>query len=192
LTLYSHRGGRVVPSLLILMLFLSVGTPVQASETQKLRDLVHTGEKGPGFSLKDIDGKDVIFRPANGKATLLVFWSVFCPMCKEIMPGIERFATRHGKSVRVIAVNLDGKRFTNAIRAWLKEARPSFPVGLDEIRDDYFIASDPYGVEKTPSLVLLEGNGIVRGAWAAEDAREFEKNAGAIVAGLRKGKPPGK
>ncbi|MEK6696665.1 MAG: TlpA disulfide reductase family protein [Candidatus Deferrimicrobiota bacterium] len=182
----SSRGGRAVASVLLFMFFIAGAPAVAATETQKLRTLVHPGEKAPGFSLKDVDGKGVTFRPGHGKAALIVFWSVFCPMCREMMPGIERFAARHGKAVRVIAVNLDGKRFSNAVRAWIKEISPHFPVGLDEIRDDFFIASDPYGVEKTPTAALVDGTGLVHGAWAAEALREFERSADAIVADLQK------
>ncbi|MCL5885035.1 MAG: TlpA family protein disulfide reductase [Deltaproteobacteria bacterium] len=176
-----------VPALLLFLL-LPVLAPAHAmGDQQKLRPLLHTGEKAPGFSLRDVDGKPVAFRPGHGKPALVVFWSVFCPMCREMMPGIDRFAARHGRNVRVIAVNLDGKRFTNAVRAWLKEADPRFPVGLDELRGDYFVASDPYGVEKTPTAVLVDGAGLVHGAWAAEALREFERNADAIAANLQKG-----
>lgn len=176
-----------VPVALLLFL-MSVFAPRHAmGDPSKLRPLVHPGEKAPGFALKDVDGKAVTFRPARGNPTLVVFWSVFCPLCKEVMPGIDRFAARHGKSVRVIAVNLDGKRFGNAVRAWLKESNPRYPVGLDELRDDYFVASDPYGVEKTPTAVLVDGAGRVNGAWAAEGLREFERKADAIVADLQKG-----
>lgn len=182
----SPRGGRAVASVLLFIFFIAGASAVAAAETQKLRTLVHPGEEAPGFSLKDVDGKTVAFRPGRGKAALVVFWSVFCPMCREMMPGIERFAARHGKTIRVVGVNLDGKRFSNAVRAWMKETSPGFPVGLDEIRDDFFIASDPYGVEKTPTAVLIDGTGLVHGAWAAEALREFERNADAIVAELQK------
>lgn len=179
-------GGRAVASALLSVIFIA-GVPLAASaESQNLRTLVHHGEKAPYFSLKDLDGKAVTFRPGHGKATLIVFWSVFCPMCREMMPAIDRFAARHGTAVRVVGVNLDGKRFSNAVRAWMKETSPHFPVGLDEIKDDFFIASDPYGVEKTPTAVLVDGAGLVHGAWAAEALREFERNADAIVADLQK------
>jgi len=185
----SLRGDRAAASALLLLslIFLVAGAPgVVAAETQKLRSLVHPGEKAPGFSLKDLDGKDVTLQPGRGKAALVVFWSVFCPMCKEMMPVIDRFAERHGKTVRVVGVNLDGKRFSNAVRAWMKETSPRYPVGLDEIRDDFFIASDPYGVEKTPTAVLVDGTGLVHGAWAAEAMREFERDTDAIVEDLQK------
>ncbi|HQT96356.1 MAG: TlpA family protein disulfide reductase [Desulfobacteria bacterium] len=187
---FTRRRFRV--PVFLLFLLPPVLAPTRAmGDQQKLRPLLHAGEKAPGFSLKDIDGDTIAFRPGHGKPALVVFWSVFCPMCREMMPGIERFAARHGKTVRVIAVNLDGKRFTNAVRAWSKEAHPRFRVGLDELRGDYFVASDPYGVEKTPTVVLIDGNGLVRGAWAAEGVREFGKNADALAGGLRKGKHPG-
>ncbi|GAB4230534.1 MAG: hypothetical protein OHK0028_05010 [Deltaproteobacteria bacterium] len=186
-----NRGARSGPWVPALLLLAAVAWMTSAEGGQQLRPLLRPGEKAPGFTLRDVDGKRVVFRPGNGKPALVVFWSVFCPMCREVLPGIDRFAVRHGETVRVVAVNLDGKRFTNAIRAWIKEASPGFPVGLDELRDDFFVASDPYGVEKTPTLVLVDGTGIVRGAWAAEGAREFEKNADRLVEGLRKGAHPG-
>ena len=179
------------PSVLLCLLLPMLSPAHAMGDPQQLRPLVHPGENAPGFSLKDIDGNTIAFRPGHGKPALVVFWSVFCPMCREIMPGIERFAARYGNTVRVISVNLDGKRFTNAVRAWLKETDPRFPVGLDELRDDYFVASDPYGLEKTPTVVLIDGDGFVRGAWAAEGAREFEKSADALVGGLQKGTTPG-
>jgi len=180
------RGGQIVASVLLLTLLIAGVSAVSAAEMRKLRTLVHPGEKAPGFSLKDVDGKTVTFRPGGGKAALLVFSSVFCPMCREMMPGIDRFATRHGKTIRVVGVNLDGKRFSNAVRAWMKETSPRYPVGLDEISNDFFVASDPYGVEKTPTAVLVDGNGLVHGAWAAEALRDFERNGDAIVATLIK------
>jgi len=179
-------GVRFAASALLSLVFLAGASAVSAEDAQKLRPLVHHGEKAPGFSLKDVDGKRVAFRPGHGKAALVVFWSVFCPMCRELMPAIDRFAARHGGTVRIVGVNLDGKRFSNAVRAWLKETSPRYPVGLDEIRDDFFIASDPYGVEKTPTAVLVDGDGLVHGAWAAEALRNFERNADAIVADLQK------
>ena len=180
----SPPGCRAVA--IVLLIFIACAPSVVSAETRKLRTLVHPGEKAPGFSLKDVDGKAVTFRPGRGKAALVVFWSVFCPMCREMMPGIDRFAARHGTTIRIVGVNVDGERFSNAVRAWLKETSPGFPVGLDEIRDDFFVASDPYGMEKTPTVVLVDGNGRVHGAWAAEALREFELTSDAIVAGLQK------
>lgn len=183
---------RGIPALLLVLFLLVPAVPAGAAEMQALRPLVHAGEKAPGFSLKDLDGKEVAFRPGTGKPALIAFWSVFCPTCKELVPEIDKSSVRHGAAVRVIGVNLDGKRFTNAIRSFLKETGLRMPVGLDDLRNDFFVASDPFGVEKTPTLVLVDGAGVVRGAWAAERIRDFLKDADAIVADLKKASPPRK
>ncbi len=150
-----------------------------------------TGERAPAFTLRDVDGNDVTFRPGDGKPTLVVFWSAFCPMCREVMPGINGFAERHGTMGRVIGVNLDGKRFAGPVREYVREAALRFPVGLDSLQGDYFIASDPFGVEKTPTAVLVDAAGTVRGSWAAGRIRDFLADADSNVAALQQGAPPG-
>jgi thiol-disulfide isomerase/thioredoxin len=158
-----------------------------------LRSIVTPGEAAPGFTLPDLDGKPVVFKPASGKPTLLIFWSVFCPLCKELTPATSEIAVRNRKTLNVIGVNLDGKRFSNSVRLFLKEYKMTFPVGLDEIRNDLFIASDPYGVEKTPTAVLVDGNGKVYRAYVAEKMRDLIRNFGAETAGLKaKGGAPRK
>ncbi|HEX9205111.1 MAG TPA: TlpA disulfide reductase family protein [Candidatus Deferrimicrobiaceae bacterium] len=178
-------------AVLALLLSASLPSPSLAGEGD-LRPLLSAGEKAPGFSLRDVDGNEVHFPPGDGRPALVVFWSVFCPMCRELMPGIGDFAVRHGAAVRVIGVNLDGSRFAGSVRDYLREMALPFPVGLDALRGDLFIASDPFGVEKTPTAVLVDGGGTVRGAWAAEKVREFLSEADSIVAALQKGASPGK
>ena len=173
-------------------LLLLGSPPARAADGQEaFRALVKTGEKAPAFSLRDVDGNDVSFRPGDGQAILIVFWSVFCPLCRELMPGVNGFAGRHGATIRVVGVNLDGKRFSAAVRSYLAETALRFPVGLDDLRGDFFIASDPFGVEKTPTAVLVDDGGTVRGAWAADRIRDFLVEADSIVAPLQKGASPG-
>jgi thiol-disulfide isomerase/thioredoxin len=161
-----------------------------AAETKGLRPLIGVSEKAPAFSLKDLDGKTVSFRPGNGKPTLIVFWSVFCPLCRELAPSLNEIDRRHGRNLRIVGVNLDGKRFSNAIRKFIDEYGIAFPVGLDAVVDDFFVASDPYGVEKTPTAVVVNGEGSVRGAYAAERMREMIGNFDEIASGLKPEKGP--
>ncbi len=171
--------------LILASLAMSLEVRAENDVPSPLRSIVTPGEAAPAFTLKDLDGKNIVFQPASGKPSLLVFWSVFCPLCKELTPMTAAIATRNRKSLNVIGVNLDGKRFTNAVRIFLKEYGMSFPVGLDEIRNDLFIASDPYGVEKTPTAVLVDGSGKVYRVYVAERMRELVKNFDSEIAGLK-------
>jgi peroxiredoxin len=154
-----------------------------------LRSIIVAGEKAPGFTLKDLDGKNVTFKPGSGKPTLLVFWSVFCPLCKELTPSTSAIASRNRKTLNVVGVNLDGPRFKNAVRSFLKDNGMTFPVGLDDIRNDLFIASDPYGVEKTPTAVLVDGSGVVYRVYVADRMKELIRNFDGETAGLKKKSP---
>ncbi len=155
-----------------------------------LRALVRAGETAPAFTLQGLDGRIVSVKPGDGKPSLVVFFSAFCPLCRELAPSLEEIAAGRGRTLRVIAVNLDGKRFSNAVRSFVKEFGIGFPVLLDEIRDDMFVASDPFGVEKTPTAVLIDGRGAVRGAWAGEAMRDFVRDSDQAFAALEKGNRP--
>lgn len=181
----NRRSPVVLAVLLVHLLGISPGA-AHGDEVASLRPLVHPGEKAKAFTLKELDGKPVRYQPGGGKSSIVVFWSAFCPLCRELTPSINDIVRRHGGAIRIVSVNLDGKRFQNAVRSFVKENGITYPVLLDEIRDDLFTASDPYGVEKTPTVVVVDGSGIVRSAYAAERMREFIRDVDQIAADLSK------
>ncbi len=159
------------------------------TEMTALRSLVHPGEQAPPFTLNDLDGKTFQYKPGYGKPSLIVFWSAFCPLCRELTPAVNDIARRHGAMIRLVSVNLDGKRFTHAVQSFVKETGIRYPVLLDNLRDDFFVASDPYGVEKTPTAVLVDASGKVHSACAAESMREMFMNIDEVITTLKKGLP---
>ncbi len=163
---------RIAP-LCALLCLLGAGGRALAADAPALRSLIKPGEKAPRFTLNDLAGRPVAFNPGGGTPALVVFWSAFCPLCRELTPSVSAIVRRYAGTVRVFSVNLDGKRFRNAVTAFVKEHRIAYPVLLDDVRDDLFIASDPYGVEKTPTAVLVDGDGTVHAAYAAEGMRAF-------------------
>ncbi len=175
-----------------IALFLLPPVSARAAEIDNaarpaLRKLVRPGEKAPAFALDDLDGRPVAVTPGDGKPSLIVFFSAFCPLCRELAPSVREIASRPDVKIRVIGVNLDGKRFSKAVRSFVDECGFSFPVLLDDIRDDMFLASDPYGVEKTPTAVLVDGRGSVQGSYAAEKMRDLFRDFDRIAAGLQEG-----
>lgn len=174
-----RKAHRTALLLLAVSMPIALSAPHQApaeEEIPALRPLVREGEPAPSFTLNRLDGGSFLFSPGGGSPALLVFWSAFCPLCREITPGLVALAKRHRDSIRFLSVNLDGHRFRNAVRSFVREFGVPYPVLLDEIRNDLFLASDPYGVSKTPTAVLVDEGGIVRGAFAAEQMRSLLRN----------------
>lgn len=92
------------------------------------------------------------------------------------MPDLAALWKLHGDSIRFLSVNLDGNRFRIALQSFVRKQEIPFPVLLDDVQGDFFIASDPYGISKTPTAILVDSGGIVRGAYAAESMRELIRN----------------
>ncbi len=173
-----------------LLLAVAAARPaadVGGGEAPALRKLVQPGEKAPAFALEDTDGRTVAVNPGGGTPSLIVFFSAFCPLCRELAPSLREIAASANGAILVVAVNLDGKRFTGAVRSFIEEYSFRFPVLLDEIRNDMFLASDPYGVDKTPTAVLIDARGSVYGSYPADKMRDLVQDFDRIVAGLKKG-----
>lgn len=147
--------------------------------------LLPAGAKAPAFELSDPEGSPVSLRPgAGGEPALLVFWSLFCPPCREEMPYFADLSVRYPPpGLRLIAVNLDGDSLARAVAQYAKQARLPFPVAMDEKRNGRFAAAGAYGVSGTPALVLIGADGRV--VWSHEGRVDPLELESAVTEGLR-------
>lgn len=175
---------RIAAAAALLLLAAAIVRSAEAAreaEATALRTLIRPGETAPAFTLEDIEGRKVSFAPGGGTPSVVVFFSAFCPLCRELAPSIADIAARGEGKVRFVGVNLDGRRFAAAVRSFVAAHGFRFPVLLDEIRDDLFLASDGYGVDKTPTAVLIDARGNVGGSFAAERMRDLVRDFDRLV-----------
>lgn len=126
---------------------------------------VHVGDKAPSMVLADTAGKNQdISRPlAEGGKVVIFFWSVFCSNCKEAMPLLLDLNGKWaGKGLTIWAVNVDGDRFSNAVKAFLNDASLPYPVVYDRLDGEFLIAADPLQVTKTPTLLVIGEKGVLK------------------------------
>lgn len=121
------------------------------------------GQVVPSIVLRDLDGGLHDVAEALGTGPLIIFfWSVYCPNCKEAMPGlVSLYERRRHQGTRVWAVNVDGDRFSNAVRAFVDDLNLPFPVVFDRLEGDLLVAADPLGVSKTPTLFVADPEGRI-------------------------------
>ena len=85
-----------------------------------------------------------------------------CPNCKEAMPGlVSLYGKRRDEGLQVWAVNVDGDRFSNAVRAFVEDLKLPFPVVFDRLEGELLVAADPLGVSKTPTLFVADSEGKI-------------------------------
>lgn len=120
------------------------------------------GEALPRVALEDLSGDRHALGDSGAGPQLWFFWSVFCPNCKEVMPDLARLHRDWGgRGLRIWAINVDGDRFSNAVRSYVRDVDLPFPVVYDRLEGDYLVAADPLGVAKTPTLYLAGGDGRI-------------------------------
>ena len=130
-----------------------------AAEMFKLRE---PGEPLPKITLNDTSGQPQTLDPATlGRPVLLFFWSVYCPNCKEAMPGLMEFTSAAAGSAEVWAVNVDGERFSNAVQVYVRDMELPFPTVYDRLEGEYLVAADPLGVSRTPTLYVAGADGKI-------------------------------
>ena len=97
----------------------------------------------------------------RGKVVLLDFWAVYCGPCKRQMPILEELRKEMvDQDVQIISVNTDDPREKDRrdkIERFVAKGGFAMPVALDT-----GVAAYNFGVERIPTLVLVDKAGTVR------------------------------
>ena len=96
----------------------------------------------------------------KGKATLINFWAIWCPHCKQNIPKINNMIRTHGpRGLNVVGVSRERPRFeAEEIREYIRAHPMLFPTGID----DGARTSAAYAVTSIPRVVLVDAQGKIR------------------------------
>ncbi len=121
-------------------------TPSAIQKAEAIPDSVETWllapVAAPDFSLPDLNGKIRTLADLRGKVVLLNFWATGSAICRDALTAFDRWHQRWADGgLLLLTVNLDGPQGTEAVRAFVREHRLSFPVlmGSDDVAGVYNI-----------------------------------------------------
>jgi peroxiredoxin len=188
-------GGRLPAfAALLALLAISVGDVAAEAEKSPPSMVVQGGEGtrfaepgriAPDFTVFDVEGLPFrLSEEVSRKPVLLLFWSVFCDPCRAEMAILQKAQDRHaGRGLTVVAVAVDGEPLRNIIGGFARQEGYTFKVLVDELdaMGNWKVA-DAYGVEVTPTLLLLGKGGTVllrKGGKIRED--EIEKAVSSLL-----------
>ncbi len=137
-----------------------------------LASAVSVGQAAPEFSLKTMDGSDFSVKGASeNKPVMMVFWATWCPVCREEIPGVREVYARFApKGLRVIAVNVGVNDSVKRMEKYVGRYDIPYPVAFDRGSK----VTRRFGVQGTPTVIIVDAKGIVRYRSAAlpEDLEE--------------------
>ena len=92
------------------------------------------------FTLKDVEGKDVLLQSFKGKVIVLDFWATWCGPCKVEIPHFIEFQEKYGqKGLQVVGISVDDP--VDKLAPYVKEMGMNYPVlqglGHDAVQDAY-------------------------------------------------------
>jgi len=122
---------------------------------------VATGESVPDLSLPALYADAATIRLADyrGRVVYLDFWSSWCAPCRRSMPQLDALRQAHPREdFEVIGVNVDPE--AAAARRFLDRTPVSYPLA----RDPAARVAEAFGVEALPALVVIDRDGVMRGA----------------------------
>lgn len=110
----------------------------------------------PEFELKDVDGRHVALRKADGRPVLLNFFATWCVPCASEMPMINRLYRSHPEAFSVLAI--DKQEPGGDVRTFVQALHLSFRPLLDSGGDVFRL----YRVNVQPVSFWLDRKGVIR------------------------------
>lgn len=101
----------------------------------------------------------------DGKATLVVFWEVWCPHCRREVPKLQETYTKFkDKGFNVIGLTkMTRGKSQDEVMTFLKDESVSYPVGKET-----GTMSDFFGVQGVPAAAVVKDGKVV---WRDHPAR---------------------
>ncbi|MDP2316633.1 MAG: TlpA disulfide reductase family protein [Pseudomonadota bacterium] len=112
------------------------------------------------------------------KATLLVFWEVWCPHCKKELPKLaEEEGKYKAKGVQIVGITKVTKSATDEkVEEFIKESKAKFPIGKEKDGS----LSKAYSVSGIPAAALVKDGKVI---WRGHPARLDEATLDALLKG---------
>lgn len=126
---------------------------------------VKVGDKVPDFSVRTLDGKSVKLselqkdaRRTKTGVVVLSFWCSTCHSCRDVEHLLAELYKDYEGQAAVMALAANSDETAKSVAAFVKKNGLELPVVLDPSGD----AADLFGVKRTTTTVVIDGNGVLR------------------------------
>ncbi len=142
---------------------LQQGVQSAVKETLKAKML---DSEAPGFTLKDLNGKQVSLADLKGKIVVLDFWATWCVPCIASFPAMQKMVSKHRDVIFLFIATQEKEEGALArVKSFLEKNKYSFNVLMDEATPgktgSYRVVSS-YKVKGIPTKAVIDKKGRLR------------------------------
>jgi peroxiredoxin len=150
--------------------------------------VVKVGDKVPDFTVRTLDGNSTnlseIQKDAKQTKSGLVafsFWCSTCGSCRLVEHQIAKLQKKYAGQAAVLALDANAGETAEGVAAFAKKRALELPIVLDPIGK----AADLFGVTRTTTTVVIDGDGVLRycGQFRSADGEFVDDALNALLAG---------
>ncbi len=131
--------------------------PVTANAAPSNKIGTAVGDTAPDFQLAGLNGEQLKLADLHGQPAVLIFWTAWCPVCKEEAPHFNALAAKYEpQGVRVVGINIQDSP------ARTEGGVKDFGIKYRVVRDPDASVTRRYRVAGTPTIIFLDRSGVVR------------------------------
>ena len=112
----------------------------------------------PDFTLKTLEGQEIVLSGLKGKVVLLDFWATWCGPCKESIPHlIQLYKNYQEKGFELIGMSMDKAGEAEMVGRFVNSMDIPFPILMTPEG-----VARSYKVTGLPTTILIDREGKIR------------------------------
>jgi len=118
---------------------------------------VKVGDKIPGFTLTDKDGKKLTSDDLKGKRSLIYFFITTCGDCHQVTPVIQGVWEKIRLDDKYQLVVVNRGESVDEVEKYFSENGITMPYYLDQLKEVYNQFAEKY----VPRVYIVDSNGVI-------------------------------
>jgi thiol-disulfide isomerase/thioredoxin len=119
------------------------------------------GSAVPDLVWRDIDGVEGSLAALEGSPVLLNVWEMECPFCLQLFVELEKVSANHSsQGLQMVSIDLITWETEAQIRGVREQYNATWTFAIDGDN-----VQSRYDIWRLPTLVLLDGGGVVQWTW---------------------------
>ncbi|WP_273566117.1 TlpA family protein disulfide reductase [Maribacter halichondriae] len=128
-------------------------------------------EESHNFTLRNLNGDEVILSSLRGKTVILDFWATWCGPCKDSFPGMQMAINKYKDDPNVVFLFIDTmeagdfEKREQLVRDFILENKYTFNVLFDNpVKEGSrsFVTTNDYEIKGIPTKIIVGPDGRVK------------------------------